>query len=321
MMNKLVSIVVPVYNVDKYLDKCINSIINQEYKDLEIILIDDGSTDESGKKCDLWAKKDNRIRVIHKENGGLSDARNVGIDNAKGYYISFIDSDDFISEQYIQELYENIINTESDISICNPYYYYEQDDNTKIVERYKIKIDRIVGNSIDMTKVLLYQKYFDTSAWGKLYKTELFKKNKIYYPKGKLYEDIATTYKVFLKAKKIVFINKNLYFYRQRSDSIMSSKFNKKEMDYINNAQEMMKDLSQLNIEMINKAAISRFLSTNFAIYRKIPNSKSYTNEIKKIKDNIKKYRKIVLLDKNSRLKNRVAVLISYINLKIIKLL
>ena len=321
MMNKLISIVVPVYNVARYLDKCINSIISQEYKDLEIILVDDGSTDESGRKCDLWAEKDNRIRVIHKENGGLSDARNVGIDNARGYYISFIDSDDFISEQYIQELYENIINTESDISICNPYYYYEQDNNTKTVERYKIKIDRIEGNSIDMTKILLYQKYFDTSAWGKLYKTELFKENGIYYPKGKLYEDIATTYKVFLKAKKIVFINRNLYFYRQRSDSIMSSKFNKKEMDYINNAQEMMENLSKLNIEMLNKAAISRFLSTNFAIYRKIPNSKSYTDEIKKIKDNIKKYRKIVLLDKNSRLKNRVAVLISYINLKIIKLL
>ncbi|WP_338587251.1 glycosyltransferase [Clostridium baratii] len=316
-MNELISIIVPVYNVEKYLDKCIISIINQTYKNLEIILVDDGSKDKSGKKCDEWAAKDHRIRVIHKKNGGLSDARNIGIDNCKGKYISFIDSDDFIATEYIEILYKNIKEMKCDISICNPYYYYEDKIN-KIVERYKIKEDKIVDNSLNMTIDLMYQKHFDTSAWGKLYETRLFKQNKIYYPKGKLYEDIVTTYKVFMKSKKIIFINKNLYYYRQRSNSIMSSKFNPREMDYVTNSEIMMNDLSKINLE-IKKAAISRFLSTNFAIYRKIPNDQEFYKEVKFIKGNIKKYRRIVLFDKNSRLKNKFAILISYINLKILK--
>ena len=146
MMDKLVSIVVPVYNVDKYLDKCVNSIINQKYKNLEIILVDDGSTDESGKKCDLWAEKDNRIRVIHKENGGLSDARNVGIDNSKGYYISFIDSDDFIENDMIEVLLKEIKENNCDISICG--YYKTYVDKDEIIDNSK---EIFVMNNIERT--------------------------------------------------------------------------------------------------------------------------------------------------------------------------
>ena len=317
-MEDLVSIVVPVYNVELYLDKCIDSIVNQTYKNIEIILVDDGSNDSSGIKCDDWAKEDNRIKVIHKVNGGLSDARNVGIEYAKGKYITFIDSDDFIAKEYIEILLKHIVETNSDISICNPLYYYEE-KNKKIVGKYKIKNDFIIGNGVEMTTKLMYQKYFDTSAWGKLYKTNLFTKNKIYYPKGKLYEDLATTYKVFLKANNIVFINKNLYYYRQRKSSIMGSKFNIKEMDYITNAETIITDLKKINPKL-EKAAISRFISANFAIYRKIPNDKKFQKEVEQIKENIIKYRKIVLFDKNSRLKNKIAIVISFISLRIIKI-
>ncbi len=316
-MDKLISIVVPVYNVEKYLDQCIESIVNQTYKNLEIILVDDGSKDSSGKKCNQWSEKDKRIKVIHKENGGLSDARNVGIDCAKGEYITFIDSDDFIACEYIETLYKGIAEMDCDISICNPYYYYEE-AKEKIIKRYEIKKEYIIGSALDMTIELMYQKKFDTSAWGKLYKTQLFKKNNIHYPKGKLYEDIATTYKVFLKAEKIIFINKNLYYYRQRSNSIMGSDFNIKEMDYIENAKTMIKDVSEINPK-IEKAAITRFVSANFAIYRKIPDDKRFYKEVIMIKENLKKYRKTVLFDKRSRIKNKLAIIISYINLKMIK--
>ena len=124
-MEELISVVVPVYNVEKYIDKCINSIINQTYKNLEIILVDDGSPDNCGNICDEYAKKDNRIIVIHKENGGLSDARNTGIEVSKGKYITFIDSDDYISDNYVSFLYNLIIEYKADISIGKHYVLYE----------------------------------------------------------------------------------------------------------------------------------------------------------------------------------------------------
>lgn len=114
----LISVIVPVYNVEKYLDKCVDSIVNQTYKNLEIILVDDGSPDNCPKMCDNWAKKDKRIKVIHKENGGVSSARNVGIDNAKGEYIGFVDSDDWTEKKYIQKLYEVLIQENADIALC-----------------------------------------------------------------------------------------------------------------------------------------------------------------------------------------------------------
>ena len=125
----LVSIIVPVYNVEKYLERCLDSLINQTLKDIEIILVDDGSTDDSGNICDKYAKKDKRIKVIHKENGGLSDARNIGLSIANGRYLQFVDSDDFIHKQMIEILYNTIINNNADISICDFDKVYE---NTKI---------------------------------------------------------------------------------------------------------------------------------------------------------------------------------------------
>ena len=314
-MNELISVVVPVYNVEKYLDKCVESILGQTYKKIEIILVDDGSTDNSGIKCDEWSKKDDRISVIHKENGGLSDARNVGMNVANGVYITFVDSDDFLDLEYLEKLYNFIVEEKADIGVCNPYYYYE---SSRIEKRYHIVGKKIVDDALSMTIRLLYQKQYDTSAWGKLYRTKLFKENKIYYPKGKLYEDIATTYKVFLKANKIAFLNQELYYYRQRDDSIMRKEFNIKEMDYIENTKMLLESVSSIN-KSIQKAAISRFVSANFAIYRKINDEENYCNQIKYIQRNIKKYRKIVLFDIKSRMKNKIAVIFSYINLRLIK--
>ena len=314
-MNELISVVVPVYNVEKYLDKCVESILGQTYKKIEIILVDDGSTDNSGIKCDEWSKKDDRISVIHKKNGGLSDARNVGMNVANGEYIAFIDSDDFLDLEYLEKLYNFVVEEKADIGVCNPYYYYE---SSRIEKRYHIVRKKIVADALSMTIRLLYQKQYDTSAWGKIYKTKLFKENEIYYPKGKLYEDIATTYKVFLKANKIAFLNQELYYYRQRDNSIMRKEFNIREMDYIENAKMLLESVSSIN-KNIQKAAISRFVSANFAIYKKINDEEKYCDQIKYIQRNIKKYRRIVLFDIKSRIKNKIAVLFSYINLRLIK--
>lgn len=226
-----VSVVVPVYNVQDYLKKCVESIINQSHRDLEIILVDDGSTDISGQMCDDFAKHDSRIKVIHKINGGLSDARNKGIALATSEWITFIDSDDYVTTDYIEYLLNLVLENNSDISIAT----------FKYVTRNK-QIDKATGEISKMSKDdalerMLLNDGFDMGAWAKLYRTEYF--NDIKYPVGKLYEDSGTTYKLIDKASSVVFGSKSIYFYINRSDSIVNSSFNPKKLDLIEMNQEM----------------------------------------------------------------------------------
>ena len=221
----LISVVVPIYNVEEYLDKCVESIVNQTYENLEIILVDDGSPDNSPKKCDDWAKKDKRIKVIHKENGGLSDARNAAIDIAKGEYITFIDSDDYVENDYVEFLYKNLIDNNADISMGKQYVRYPNKTiNTGSENKY-------VVNAHDCFDKLLYSEDFDVSAWAKLYKLDLFKN--VRYPKGRVYEDSATTYKLIDKSNVIVLNSKPVYDYIIREDSISNNSFTEKKMDMI----------------------------------------------------------------------------------------
>lgn len=206
-MEELISVIVPIYNVEKYLNKCIESIINQSYSNLEIILVDDGSKDSSGIMCDSYILKDKRIKVIHKENGGLSDARNVGLDKAKGEYIVFIDSDDWIDEKMIEILYNIIKKNNSDISICDYFLAYNEEIQTQ-----KEDIEIINLSNIEALKTI-YDKDLGVCmivAWNKLYKRNLFKDD-IRYPYGKIHEDEFTTYKLLYKAKKnIIYKSKNV---------------------------------------------------------------------------------------------------------------
>lgn len=301
-----ISVVVPIYNVEKYLEKCINSILNQTYDNLEIILVDDGSPDKSPDICDSYSKKDKRIKVIHKLNGGLSDARNVGIDQANGKYITFIDSDDYIDNDYIEFLFINMEKEQADIAICNPRIVYENFDKEKNISKFRInKVQKI--SSQRALEIMLYQKKFDTSAWGKLYKTELF--TNVRYPIGKYYEDIATTYKLFLKSTNIVYSDECKYNYLQRKSSIMGQPFKITDFDYIENANIMLNDLKDNKV--LYKAAKSRYISANFSILKKIIFKKEFNDYVINIKENIKDYRLEVLFDCKSRLKNKVAILLS----------
>lgn len=309
-MEPLISVIVPVYNVEKYIEKCIDSILIQSYSNLEIILIDDGSTDTSGEICERFKHKDSRIIVIHKENGGLSDARNSGIDKATGEYITFIDSDDYISKDYIQYLYNILKETNSDISICNPVYVYENANNLydegNLDKNIIMEID-----SVEALKVMLYQNYYDTSAWGKLYKIKLFKD--IRYPVGKLFEDMGTTYKVFLQSTKIVFSSVEKYYYLQRNNSISNDKFNYKKLDYLEFAEEIYTYIEK-NIPQIRNAAASRVISVSCNVLLQLPQQCTEYKELKrKLYGKIKSIRKNLIFDKNVRKKNKVIILLSYI--------
>lgn len=232
-MNELITIVVPVYNVESYLDKCVESIVKQTYKNLEIILVDDGSTDNSGKMCDEWAEKDSRIKVIHKENGGLSDARNKGIDIATGKWIGFIDSDDYIDVTMFEKLYKACIENNCKISSCG--FLREFDDKSRN-ERWTTKDDMLLDR--DGMMEYLYRGAVTCVAWNKLYDITLF--DNIRYPYKKIHEDQYTTYKVFCQTDKLYYISECLYYYYQRENSITGVSFSIKNLDILEALEQAM---------------------------------------------------------------------------------
>lgn len=216
--NELISIIVPIYKVEKYLDFCISSIVNQTYKNLEIILVNDGSMDLCPEICKKWEQIDRRICVINKKNGGLSDARNFGIAAASGEYFSFIDSDDYVDSHFIEFLYETMRAANSDISMC-AYSMVREETNKK--NNIEIEHDYTIEtySREDALRRLLSSNPFGDYAWNKLYKKKLF--DSIRYPIGRKMEDIGTTYLLFDQCSKISFINCPLYYYVQRNGSIL----------------------------------------------------------------------------------------------------
>lgn len=226
MQNKLISVIVPVYKVEKYLNRCIDSIIKQTYHNLEILLVDDGSPDNSGKICDEYAKKDERIKVIHKPNGGLSDARNYALEIAKGEYIGFVDSDDYIKEDMFQTLYDLCEENNADISIVS---FYEMVENRVIAVRDSGQLQ--VMDKIEAIKELLIDTKIQSYAWNKLFKKDLFVG--LRFPTGKNFEDIATTLILFEKCNKIVRLEEPKYYYVRRNDSIVGIRNYKTYHDYL----------------------------------------------------------------------------------------
>ena len=225
MEKYLISIIIPVYKVEKYLEKCIESVLKQTYTNLQVILVDDGSPDNCGKICDEYAKKDSRIEVIHKVNGGLSDARNVGIAKAKGKYIGFVDSDDYIKEDMYEILINLIKEYDADVSICNLYDVIEGKEYIRNKENGIKEYNRI-----DILKEVLLDKNIQSYAWNKLYKKELF--NEIKYPIGKKYEDIGTTFYIFEKCNKVVVTSEPEYYYLKRADSLVNNVTESTVLDY-----------------------------------------------------------------------------------------
>ena len=225
MYKPLVSVIVPCYNVEQYLPKCIDSILNQTYKNLEVWLVDDGSPDKCGAICDKYAKKDTRIKVIHKKNGGLADARNVALDVKAGEYVVCVDSDDYISPTHIEGLYNLIEKYGADVSVNTFCSFYEGSSPNPSPKSAK---DWVL-DGLHATEMMFYQEYFDNTAWGKMYKASLF--DGIRYPKGLLFEDLPTTYRLLLKANKVVFNDEQSYFYLLRSNSIEGAAFSPHKLD------------------------------------------------------------------------------------------
>lgn len=234
--NILVSVVLPIYNVEKYLPKCLDTIINQSYRRIEILLVDDGATDSSGDICEQYAKKDNRIRVFHKKNGGLSDARNYALDYIKGEYIAFVDSDDYVNEKYIEVLLSNALETGADISICD---YKTVEEGELYPYNYMNENKISVYNQEDAMLQILHGKYIMqfAVAWGKIYKRMIF--DDIRYPFGRKFEDVAVAHLCYNLSYRTVYSSSQLYYYLNRSGSIKNSgKF--KDTDVVKSAYDRL---------------------------------------------------------------------------------
>lgn len=286
-----ITCIIPVYNVQQYLKKCLDSVLNQSFTDYEIILIDDGSTDESGKLCDDYAKKHFQIKVIHQKNGGLSVARNRGIVEAKGKYVIFIDSDDYIDKDMFATLYSMNINLGSDIAACDKAIVYE--NSMKIEygsENGKISV---FNPEEAFVKAVDFYGKFGMEIWNKLYKRELF--NVVRFPAGKLFEDQATQYKLFFAANKISYIQKSLYYYLRRNNSITTQSYSDKEKQRLEMVNLMVDYIKENHKAIVSQVIKYKLLSCNLTIANKMIKAGIYDYDfLKEVSTDTKKELKIL---------------------------
>lgn len=311
-MFPLISVIIPVYNVEKYIEKCIDSVLSQTYPNIEIILVDDGSPDQCGYICDEYAEKYEHIKVIHKKNGGLSDARNCGLEYVSGELLYFLDSDDFLAVDCIYILYECKIATNSQIAVSDLKKVYEYKKNI-LFNKMSEKRKYIVLSKEEALTSLFYQNLFDTSASNKLYERDLF--NDINFPVGRIFEDLATIYKVFLKAEKISFVKNSGYFYLQRENSIEHSGYSSNKLDMLITISEIEENVKNCSVA-IKKAAECRIVSSLFHIWLEMPNKIEESWAIKEI---IKKNRMKIIMDLKARKKTKIACMLSYLGFSLVK--
>lgn len=257
----MISVIVPVYNVEKYLERCVKSIAAQTYKDLEILLIDDGSTDKSGKMCDDFQQTDSRIKAFHKQNGGLSDARNYGIEHSAGEFISFVDSDDYIDEKMLETLHRLITENDADLAVCSAMDVFEGKEVTQVKEIKEFNL-----NKVESYKYMLRGDGIP-SACNKLYKRQTV--GDVRFPVGKLYEDGFFTPQILKKVEKTAVTSKPMYYYFRRADSITTKPFRKGDLDVIEAYDKCVKQVKELCPEALPYAEF-RYRNAYFNVLDKM---------------------------------------------------
>ena len=303
-----ISVIIPVYNTELYIVRCIDSILKQTYENWELILVDDGSTDQSGVLCDEFAETDQRIRVLHCENQGVSAARNSGLEIMTGEYVAFVDSDDFIVEEYLQLLYDRLIQDDTDMVVAG----YQKFTDGKTPDMNDDSRGHWIYNQEHVKKLMLGRK-LPMYTHGKLYKADLFRD--IRFPIGRLYEDFIITWEILKKIDSVSVVEKKMYFYRQREGSIVNSIFLPNRMDFIYFAEKVFDET--VNDPAIHVIAGSRcFFSVadNYAL-----ETGRYPEIEKELRKKITKYRSYVLKDEMAGMALKVLAVISYISPILVK--
>ncbi len=288
MENKpLISIIVPVYNVEKYIRRCVESLINQSYKNLEIILIDDGSPDNSGAICDEYAERDSRIKVIHKENGGVSSARNVGLDSASGEYIGFLDSDDFIAPEMYEVLYSNLTENDADISAGGCTI---ENSVGEFIPHYKYDVTETLDKAQTISEMLKQVKY-TCSLCDKMFSSKLI--GEVRFDVNISHnEDLLFVYQLMKKSRKAVYTSKPMYYYCNNEQSASRVSFSDKNTTMLKAQTMVLKDIKE-NIPEIYDVALTEYVKTAIfnltAIAKSGYKNKGYVEKLRKIvKDNLK---------------------------------
>lgn len=309
MNQPLISVIVPCYRVEKYLSQCVNSILVQTYENLEIWLVNDGSPDRCGEICDEYSIKDSRIKVIHKENGGLSDARNVAINKSTGEWITFVDSDDFIAPDYIATLFRLAVENDCKCSVVQPVAFLDgEQPSPNYYNSYEVL------SSTDAIAAMFYQTKLDTSAWNKLYHRSLFETG-IRYPKGYLFEDNPTTYRLFALCDKIAVSQKQLYYYRLREGSIEGQDFTSNKLNQGLGIIRMMELYPEIT-NKVHKAFRCKQASLAFHFIMKMPSDYEKKDDLwKYVTDN----RWMVIWNNDARMKTRIGCLLSYLGIPFVK--
>ncbi len=279
----MISVIVPVYKVEAYLDQCVQSLVNQTYKDLEIILVDDGSPDNCPAMCDAWAAKDSRIKVIHKKNGGLSDARNAGMAVAKGEYMAFVDSDDWVDTEMYEALLSRLEETDSDVASCGILRIWDENGDRKRIEQ---GTGDHVLEQIPAMQALIRGSLLVMTVWNKLYRTSLIRD--ISFPVGKIHEDEYWSWQAVSRVRRVATLEREFYCYRQRQGSIMAESAIKYPMnvleakcqrhDFLTEHMPELKNESSLNILytcLYQGQRVKKYLSGR--------EQRSYLKEIKRI--------------------------------------
>lgn len=279
MTTPLISVIVPVYRVEEYLERCVKSILSQTYENLEVILVDDGSPDQCPAICDACAEKDARVKVIHQENKGLSGARNAGIDAASGEYLAFVDSDDYVSPHFIEELYQLLQDTGCAIGQCRFSYVkgdglVEESDSAFCIYRGESLMEQLYGPEEKATCFVV--------AWNKLYRAELFKETGIRYPEGRIHEDEATTYRLFHEAKKLAFLDRALYGYYTENGGSITAVFSAKRLQWLTAHEERIAFFKKNGYEKLLPAAYRKLCDACITFYFRCTEQVKDAEELKK---------------------------------------
>lgn len=279
MTTPLISVIVPVYRVEKYLERCVKSILSQTYKNLEVILVDDGSPDQCPAICDACAEKDARVKVIHQENKGLSGARNAGIDAASGEYLAFVDSDDYVSPHFIEKLYQLLQDTGCAIGQCRFSYVkgdglVDEGDSAFCIYRGESLMEQLYGPEEKATCFVV--------TWNKLYRAELFKETGIRYPEGRIHEDEATTYRLFHEAKKLAFLDRALYGYYTENGGSITSVFSAKRLQWLTAHEERIAFFKKNGYEKLLPAAYRKLCDACITFYFRCTEQVKDAEELKK---------------------------------------
>lgn len=298
----LISIIVPFYNVERYLKQCLESILNQTYHNLEIVLVNDGSTDRSQNICDQYMKRDNRVKVFYKTNGGLSDARNFGIEHSKGEYFLFVDSDDRVDPDYVEFLWLLLENGKYKMSMCSLYVKYT--DNNRIISRGNGKKEILSGKRC--IEKMCYHDEVDACAVAKLMHRDLFRD--IRFPEGKLFEDIGAVYLLFDKSKKVACGFEPKYYYCVRPDSIVTSTFNMGKLDMLVMTDQMAAFVDAKYPDL-KAATMRRQVYARFSTLNQMAQVTNMDEIKKELISFIKAHAKEVLYNKKTPKRDKVAII------------